>query len=400
MHAARIEIGNRQIPLEARGFKSKALENPSHSPRVEAPKAFNMDFYHWEADPSPTNGQLKRDVVSYLCEYRLNVPKFDYKLALCRDKSQKGDITLRDEERGESLLRKAERAIIEKKKNNLSSSREEAEYIGLQTLSKNISQAKSGDTVLWASPPGPKELGYGDYGFLFVGKVSKTNNGEADVSMSAIRIENPSMQQFNSVMSSLTGDKLNHNSPEQYLARPELVKQGLSQAEIDRALSRYFSFKTNPQHQQKLNSIITQMSPMIEDFIPIMRYGTKEEREKALHALENYALKLKSEPPKPLRGEKIIYQIPKIPHRLGDIIEIFGRYAPPKAAGSCGLSGETSRSNMPSSFNGNEVADLTYGSDRYGSRTFKCPSCGQTNIRPQGELLKSCQFCDSSEVAC
>lgn len=38
--------------------------------------------------------------------------------------------------------------------------------------------------------------------------------------------------------------------------------------------------------------------------------------------------------------------------------------------------------------------------DKYGERTFECPECGKTNIRPKDELLKNCQHCGSPEVAC
>lgn len=41
-----------------------------------------------------------------------------------------------------------------------------------------------------------------------------------------------------------------------------------------------------------------------------------------------------------------------------------------------------------------------FGQDKYGSRTFECPQCGKKNIRPENQLVKSCQHCGSSKVAC
>jgi hypothetical protein len=38
--------------------------------------------------------------------------------------------------------------------------------------------------------------------------------------------------------------------------------------------------------------------------------------------------------------------------------------------------------------------------DKYGERTFECPECGKTNVRPENELIKNCQHCGSSKVAC
>ena len=38
--------------------------------------------------------------------------------------------------------------------------------------------------------------------------------------------------------------------------------------------------------------------------------------------------------------------------------------------------------------------------DKYGERSFECPECGKTNIRPKDELLKNCQHCGSNKVSC
>lgn len=38
--------------------------------------------------------------------------------------------------------------------------------------------------------------------------------------------------------------------------------------------------------------------------------------------------------------------------------------------------------------------------DKYGERTFECPACGKTNIRPKDELVSKCQHCNSDKVAC
>lgn len=41
---------------------------------------------------------------------------------------------------------------------------------------------------------------------------------------------------------------------------------------------------------------------------------------------------------------------------------------------------------------------LTNQSDEHGSLSFKCPSCGEKNTRPYGQLIESCQGCGSDEV--
>lgn len=38
--------------------------------------------------------------------------------------------------------------------------------------------------------------------------------------------------------------------------------------------------------------------------------------------------------------------------------------------------------------------------DKYGSREFNCPDCGQKNVRPENDRLTECQHCSSKAVAC
>ncbi len=42
----------------------------------------------------------------------------------------------------------------------------------------------------------------------------------------------------------------------------------------------------------------------------------------------------------------------------------------------------------------------TYIPDKYGERTFNCPSCKKENIRPYNKLLPQCLHCGSDKVAC
>lgn len=46
------------------------------------------------------------------------------------------------------------------------------------------------------------------------------------------------------------------------------------------------------------------------------------------------------------------------------------------------------------------VSEFGVGNDKYGERTFKCPECGLTNVRPENKLISKCQHCGSSKVAC
>ncbi|HEX7041839.1 MAG TPA: hypothetical protein VF189_01180 [Patescibacteria group bacterium] len=76
----------------------------------------------------------------------------------------------------------------------------------------------------------------------------------------------------------------------------------------------------------------------------------------------------------------------------------------------CGLSGsvggEDSSSagyganRLPSNMSKKKSTDVASGEDKYGSRTFECPECHETNYRPYNELLPSCQYCGTTKVAC
>src|SRR6185437_2097466 len=82
-------------------------------------------------------------------------------------------------------------------------------------------------------------------------------------------------------------------------------------------------------------------------------------------------------------------------------IEKWGGYAPPKIAGSCGLSGELTGSGqsliIPMEY---QQQFGTMQKDKYGERAFNCPSCKKENMRPYNTLLPRCQHCNSTKVAC
>lgn len=79
-------------------------------------------------------------------------------------------------------------------------------------------------------------------------------------------------------------------------------------------------------------------------------------------------------------------------------IDFLGRQIVRAAASGCGPSnGFSNEKSISSPFS---VSDFGIGDDKFGSREFECPECGKTNIRPKDELIKKCQHCNSSKVAC
>ena len=354
-------------------------------------KAFNLEY-----DAPPTRGELKRDVVSYLGEYRLQVQKYDYELVYGRERSGRGPITLRDGERGEPLSHMAKRVIEERTRRGDPVHRERAEELGIDALNEALRTSKTGDTIVWASPPGPKEQGYGDYGFVYAGRVRKLPNGEAHLAMSAIRIEKPTIEGYNKVLSSLSGEKLTHTKAEQFLAKPLVIHEEISQKAIEQDLKTHLPFTPDEKEKAKFDAIMKQMDPLIDEFLDVMDRGSKAEKVKSFYTLENYALQLKKDFEKAQSGSVVyVRQL-----RLDDLADKFS-HKPPVARGSCGATGSSVSSNgLLSAGSAGEVAGSIFGSDKYGSREFNCPSCGSRNVRDINELLKNCQSCGSAEVGC
>ncbi len=377
-------LAERQVSL----FKEKkrTLTKPRE---VVGSNAFNL-----ERLPEFTDAEVKDEIVSYLGEYRLSVPKFSYDLALTG--VNRIDRKLRDPHRGEPMTDKAELAIQERTMRGDPTHREVAELKGLKYLEDQLRFVKEGGTVLWVSPPGPKDQGYGDYGFLYVGRVR-----EDRVQMSAVRIENPKLTQFNHVLEALTRREVKNESAEDFLSRPEVVVNTLTEQEIDRALKKHFKFEEDKKKTGVFKKVIAEIDPLLDSFVQIVRFGTKEEKIKAFHAIENYTLKLRKEYEEEEQGNNVIYLTQKKTH-LTDIIETYGNKKPPVAYGSCGSTGGSGsqRSNNLISAGSGEVINSAFGSDSHGSREFNCPACGGRNIRPMNTLLKECQKCGSDKVAC
>jgi hypothetical protein len=396
--AAEIQnYSNQSFIQERSGQLTKAYRKQEYDP-------FNVEY-----QKKPTDGELRDYTISYLAEYRLQVQKAPYELIFGKDKNNNGEIALRNKERGEDLQAHTVRAIEHRKTNGDPIHREISEYEGLKNLKNQLKLARTGNTILWASPPGPIDQGYGNYGFLYSGKITKYLNGEAHLNMSAIRIENPNLIQYNNALNEFTGNSKNFLTAEEFIEHPMIISQDLSDIEIDSVLNKHFSFTPDKDQQHKFDTIIKKMAPMINDFISIVQSDTtKEKKQKARHALENYALKLKNETSQDYTeiqsaNSNVIFLKDWQPKslRLYQVINDYG-YTPPSVAGSCGSTGESSKSNSLISITGGggEVAISIFGSDKYGSREFICPACSKINIRPESQLLENCAHCGSEKVAC
>lgn len=362
------------------------FENPlPYKREVVGSRAFNLEYFSYSKD-----AEIRDDIISYLGEYRLKVKKFNYSLIFIR--GEDGRYNMADPHRLEPMKVKAQRAILEKKMRGESTRREEAEYDGIGNLEDKITTSQIGDMILWSSPPAPKEEGYGNYGFIYSGEITDLNSLQIRVEMSAIRVEQPTIEQFNK-FKEMTGLGLSKfEKAEDFIRNPFVISSESGSPLLDVILKKCFSFNEDSQKEKKVfNKIMMKLDPLISDLIRIINRGKKQEKIDAFYALENYALELKNRYERE-EDEKVIYIDDIKPRKLQYMIADYG-YKPPVAHGSCSSTQEVKSNNIFS-------ISSSIRHDKYGSRVFTCPSCGQINIRPEDELLSQCQHCGSKDVAC
>lgn len=358
--------------------------------------------YNLENEDIYSDAEVHEHIVSYLAEYRLRVQKYPYEL-IFSSKPNEG-FKIRDRFREEAMSAKANRSITDRNAKGKSIEREVAELAGIGNLDSQLATAQHNDTIFWFSPPGRKKDGYGDYEFLYAGQVDKTNSEDARIYMTAIRIENPLIDQSNSALSALTNKYIKYTRAEDFLANPHVVRGG-NLENVDEILYRNFSFEVNEVDARINKRVIQDMTPMIDEFIAGRKIGSTEDKKQAFHALENYALELKERYTREETStkENIIYENQYPSYRyLVDILSEYG-HRPPIATGSCGstYNDEASSSNIFASgyrdmvgaiFGGLNNKEESYSFDNWG----KCigETCGgQYAMRGPCKL---CRTCDSA----
>lgn len=334
------------------------------------------------------------DIVSYLGEYRFNLPKFSYSLKY-------SDKKLRDPHRLEPMEDLSQRAINLNILNGNLSVREQAEKLAFQKLDRKLEFAQAGNTIIWVSPPGPKEQGYGDYGFVFFGKVAQEQNREKNIEMTAIRIDEPTIDQLNKVFF-LLGFKKIYALAEDFLANPEVLGENISEEYVDSVLKMVFAFTPKEKEQEKFQRIIHEMFPSISDFTQSLKnpWKTKADKIKELYSLENYALKLKRDYEEPIRQRSIVTDF-KLAVRLTDMVGEYG-YKPPKVAGSCPSKNSTTLEITSSNIfsKGSFLNDLFEQNE-----WFNCPKCKYQADGPIGNQCPGCgltkeSYAEESGVTC
>lgn len=356
------------------------VENRHYVPNEK----IGSDAFKLEYEPSIPKQVLVDDIVSYLGEYRFKLPEYSYRLGFA-------DGQLIDPNRHESMVAMSQRAIDLKNSQNKSSVREQAEKAGFRNLDQQLRNAKNGDTIIWMSPMGPKSEGYGDYGFVFFGKV---NGGgyEKEISMIAKRIESPTLEQFNNLNEIITQEKTNYQKAEDFLSHPKVLGKDIPEKDLDVILKEVFSLKPNKEVQEIFKRVINQMSSIIADLAELLKnpWRTIREKLKGLNSVENYALNLKNDYENYQKENVIYLKNSDTNLKVLDIIGDFG-HKPPVVAGSCGSSSNKNSLTSSNIFSKGSFLNNLFGEQEW----FHCPKC---DFQADGPIGNTCPGCNLTKA--
>lgn len=362
------------------GHKLETESTLPYNREILGPEAFNLEYFSYS-----TPEEIRADIISYLGEYRFALQKSDYVMVYSCEGT--GNAYVRDPQRGEPMSIKARRAIEERKLQDKVVNREQAELEGMLLLDEKLRHAKTGDTIFWASPPGPQDDGYGDYGFIYTGKVEVDNEdpNRRELHMTAVRVENPSFDQFRTTLSLLIGRELDFKSAEDFLANPEVIDRDIPQVFIDKILELYCGINLDSNEKEKFKKVIQEIDPLINEVVAVIKNGKKDEKLKAFYTLENYSLKLKTSYQDDGK-EKISYiDSPGDNLRISDLMPFYN-YQPPVIKGSCHDTSSIKSNNIFS----NSLDKLTNSLFGDNQEWFSCPKCNYKADGPVGDTCPKC----------
>ncbi|HZJ18521.1 MAG TPA: hypothetical protein VFD45_02805 [Patescibacteria group bacterium] len=328
-----------------------------------------------------TQEEARDDLLSYLGEYRFKLPTYSYKLHFAK---QEGRFHLRDRHKLEPMVIKAKRAVNEKTFRGQPVEREVAEKEGLEKLDEMLSFAGEDCNIFWASPPGPKEQGYGDYGFIFVGKIKRITEKEKEIDMTAIRVESPEITQFNKALSDVSGIDFKYTRAEEFLSSP-LVLRGV-ESRIRAALGN-FVIETNQLVFERFKRDTAKIKPLIDRFVLA---ETAEEKLVLFNTIENCVVELEEGENLFSLGKNLLIEAGEINIRA--LAARYGDKKAPTVQGSCGSTG-TESSNI---FNNKGSVSSLLKEENDLMKCVTCPFCHEKVDAQLTEGKITCPSCKES----
>lgn len=357
---------------------------------IEYSSHFGSDAFPLEHLQNIPRKSFEDNVKSYFGEYLFSISRYEYELHFNSDTSGISHIV--DPHDGKAMTVKAQRAIKKREDMWKNTSREVAEYQGLISLEEQLCTAPENSTIIWTSPPGAPEDGYGDYGFFFVGTVnaSKNNDDVKKIIMTAFRINNQTVEQCSRAISQLTCDTVYFQNAEECIAHPTIVSQEKSYR-IPSVLQEVFHFTCDIESEQLFEKTMKILHPTIQSFIDLIQSGaSKEMIQRGFYAIENYAIGLRRIIKKQsLDTERTssridIFQAIVPFHTL---VHHFGSQPPPAISGSCGSTSVKSGNIFNNSLS--SIISLLHSEQ---SEDFICPNpqCKEKSTPPVGDSCPKC----------
>jgi len=328
---------------------------------------------------------IKDNIIRYLGEYRLGVKYDEFYYSIKTNDTGETYLESPHADPG-PILNIYKKAIAYRQKRGLPVHRVVAECLGFEELQNGVADAPVGTMALWVSPPEDNEETReetGNYSFTFIAQV--VEDPEEGKRLRVIPYRNElEIREHRNYFEYFDEDAQHYAKDIDFLENPVIIEQSETIQTPDDIIS--FIGETEKFNIEWRNRL-TLIMPLIGGFIQMVRdRASGEDLLKARYAIENVVLEEKDYILGKDRKPQLVFEDQPVV-----VFERYGNIAPPVVGGSCGssASGESS-----STFNN------VFLKDKYGSRTFSCPECGKTNIRPENELLSNCQHCGSDKVSC
>ncbi len=307
---------------------------------------------------------IKEGMLRYLGEYRLG-GKFDEFFYQVEKDPLTGEQYLTKGEPG-PVRNKFRRAIKAREEQGLSVRREVAECLGFEKLEQAAINASDNTLFAWVSPPGPKEDGYGNYSFTFVGQI-RQDHGVKRIRVIPYR-NILSKEKHRAYLSRLSPRAKSFVSDVDFLANPIIFspRPGLGTPE---EVLKFIG------EQEELNTdwfdrLGEAIGPLVQGYIALVKKGASdEELMRARWALENYTIAIKTSLISDVVNEGSVSRADL--SQTATIFQRWGNNAPQPVGGSCGASDKDNSTLMD--YHNSEIKGVVGTLD-----CVKCPFCEKT----------------------